>query len=120
MFYQVFSPIMVVLALVYVVWQPIQTRRVREGWKPKKYKGTHEEYVAKYRQQFIVTWATVGIGIVLVAGGLLPLLSDKSVHWWQFLGGVAFLICGAINLWSRHILDSQPSSSTGTFDDDTA
>jgi hypothetical protein len=112
MFYQVFAPIVAALALVVAVWQPIQTRRVRDGWKPKRFNGTHEEFAAKYRRQFAVApWLSLLFGVIQAADGLLP---NKSDRWWHLLAGVAFLIMGGVSLWCRHILDSSPTTPPAT------
>lgn len=107
MFYQVFALIVAGLALVAAVWQPIQTRRVRDGWKPERFNGTHAEYAARYRRQFkIAPWLYLLIGAFGVAEGFNP---HRSERWWHVLAGVSFLILGAVMLWCRRILNSSPT-----------
>jgi hypothetical protein len=111
MLYQVLSLIVAVFVLVCAVWQPIRTRRVRDGWKPERFKGTHQEFVAKYRGQ-LKPWFNLVFGGVLAASGLLGML--HSGQWWRCLVGVALLILGGVCLWCRRILDSSPRTRAGT------
>lgn len=103
MLYQVFMTIAAVLALASAVWQAIQTRRVRNGWKPKRFKGTHW---GRNRVNVI-------LGVALVVSGLLG-TPHESRSWSQFFAGVAFLILGGVGLWCRRILDSSPTTRAGT------
>jgi hypothetical protein len=119
MFDRVFFPIVAVLVLGFAIWQPIQTRRVRDGWKPKRFKGTHEEFVAKYRRQFRTAWGSVAVGVLILAIGLFSVLAHERGHWWRLLGGVVFLTLGGVSLWCRRILDSSPKTRAGTSEEET-
>jgi Short repeat of unknown function (DUF308) len=118
MFYQVFASIVAVLVLVGAVWQPIQTRRVRDGWKPARFNGTHAEFAAKYGRQFRISpWLFMLIGVLSAAGGLD---SHRSDRWWRVLAGVSFLILGGVMLWCRHILNSSPTTPPATSEEEAA
>jgi hypothetical protein len=108
-----FASVAAALAVFYAVWQPIKTRRVRDGWKPKKFSGTHSEFVAKYRRQFAQVWLWVTLGAIFTLLGLLD-ISREGRHWWQVVAGVAYLIIGVIGLWCRRILGSSPTTRAGT------
>jgi hypothetical protein len=110
---QVFASFAAVLAVFYAVWQPIKTRRVRDGWKPERFNGSHEEFVAKYRRQFANVWLWAILGGVFAVLGLLD-MSDEWRHWWQFVLGVAYLIIAVIGLWCRRILASSPTTRAST------
>ncbi|OBA78702.1 hypothetical protein A9W99_23895 [Mycobacterium sp. 1164966.3] len=120
MFYQIVVSIIAVLALVTAVFLPIQARRIRDGWKPIRFEGTHAEFVAKYRGQARLYWINLVLGVLLTAGGLFSVFANEPGRWWRFLGGVAFVIIGAVGLWCRHILSSSPKKPMDTSEGEVA
>jgi len=96
--------IALVAALVICVWTPIETRKVRDGWMRKNFKGTREEFVTKYRRQLtVIGW----VGLVLGALNLVIALiaaSEPGVIV-KLIAGIIWLAAGGISLWSRRILD---------------
>ena len=62
--------LIIVCALAALVWTPIEAKKVHDGWVRAKFKGTPEEFRAKYAKQ--MKMLTV-VGFVL--GGLYVVLA---------------------------------------------
>lgn len=96
--------IALIAAVAVCIWTPIETRKVRDGWVRKNFKGTREEFVTKYRRQLtVIGW----VGLVLGALNLVIALVASSEPGMivKLIAGVIWLAAGGISMWSRRILD---------------
>jgi hypothetical protein len=56
--------IALVAAVVVIVWTPIEAAKVRGGWVRGNFKGTAEDFRARYRKQIAFTgWLGIKLGI---------------------------------------------------------
>jgi hypothetical protein len=95
-------------ALALCIWTPIETRKVRNGWVRKNFKGTHAEFVARYRRQLTMfMW----LGGVLGLGNLALALFTSGGDSYQIakiIAGAIWLAASVVAFASRRSLD-QPA-----------
>jgi hypothetical protein len=97
--------IALVAALVLCVWTPIETRKVRNGWVRKKFKGTPAEFVTAYRRQLhVFTWVggVLGLGNITLAA-ILDAGDPRQIV--KIVAGGIWLVAAAISFYSRRQLD---------------
>jgi hypothetical protein len=98
--------IALIAALALCVWTPIETRKVRNGWMRKNFRGTPAEFVAAYRRQLkIFVW----VGGVLGAGNVvLGLVADAGSPQQivKIVAGVIWLAAAIVSFVSRRQLDA--------------
>lgn len=88
------------------IWTPIETRKVRNGWVRKKFKGTPAEFVTAYRRQLMVfVWVGGVLGLANIGLGL-TMGQDDPGYIVKIVAGVIWLIAGAVSFVSRRQLDA--------------
>lgn len=91
-------------ALAICIWTPIEARKVRAGWMRKSFKGSHAEFVAKYRQQLaVIGWVGLVLGIGNLSLGLLG-MEDMARQAVKLLAGVIWLAASGISILTRRRL----------------
>jgi len=96
--------IALVAAVAVCIWTPIETRKVRDGWTRKNFKGTREEFVTKYRRQLtVIGWVGVVLGSLNLVLAVVAASEPGMIV--KLIAGVIWLAAGGISLWSRRILD---------------
>jgi hypothetical protein len=93
-------------ALALCVWTPIETRKVRNGWVRKKFKGTPAEFVTAYRRQLrVFTWvgAVLGLGNIALAATIDAGDVRQIV---KIVSGAIWLVAAAVSFHSRRQLDT--------------
>jgi hypothetical protein len=102
----ILSAVFVCSALAAAAWSVILARRVRDGWQPEWFKGTHEEFVARYRKRaalvgplFLALGAFFAVvGIEANNGRGTPLLTASLA--------VGFVALGGVTLWCRRVVSA--------------
>lgn len=92
-------------ALALCIWTPIETRKVRNGWVRKNFKGTREEFVVKYRRQLTMF---IWLGGVLGLGNLALALFTAGGDGYQIakvVAGAIWLAASIVAFASRRSLD---------------
>lgn len=109
------TSILVLLTLAYIIFAPVEARRVRDGrigrtmvlgLSKKNLTLAHEQFVAAYRRQLGRTgWIYVVVGVVMLTVVFVCSLASKSdAPPWAFAVGGFFLLTGLVSVWSRRTL----------------
>jgi hypothetical protein len=93
--------IALVAAVVVIVWTPIEAAKVRGGWVRRSFKGTAEDFRARYAKQLAVMgWVGVVLGAFYI--GLAILDGRQGPALYVKLGiGAAWIAAGAVSFWCR-------------------
>ncbi len=85
-------------AAILIVWMPIETRKVANGWVRPKHKGTPEEFRRQYRRQVTMFF---WVGLVLGLGnlGLAALPDQEEVRRIAKLVVAALWLGAAVSAW---------------------
>ncbi len=102
--------VLFVCALVLIVWAPIECRKVRNGWKNARYKGTAEEYRRTYRKQInFVKWAALAAGVLNIGLAFID-EPDKAHFAVQLMLGGLWIVAGGVMFYCVHLLDTMPAT----------
>jgi hypothetical protein len=93
--------VILICAIAAAVYTPIEAKKVHDGWVRPKFKGTPEEFRAKYVKQLkAFTW--IGFVLGVLYAGLGVLIADNSNEMISKLViGAVWIAVGAINLIMR-------------------
>ncbi|WP_198371379.1 hypothetical protein [Roseomonas rosulenta] len=100
--------IALICAAVFIVWTPIEARRVAGGWVRARHKGTPEQFRIQYRKQLTLF---IWVGIVLGLGNLgLTLLpgEDPARMAVKVVAGLLWLGAAGAAVYGRRVVDAAP------------
>jgi len=101
----VFDVVVAVVVLLALGFAPARAHKVRDGWMPTNFVGTHEKRVSRARRNYTVAgW----IGLVVSAGYLMAVLEGEPGVYENLLFGVIFLLMAVVAFRCLRILDSPP------------
>ena len=101
-----------VIAAATVICIPLDTRRVRHGWVPKRFTGSHAEYVAAYRRQLALAgWSFVTIGAMYLAPVVWSLATSDSDYVHDAVKGTSFGATGVVSLMCRRSLNRRSDAT---------
>lgn len=93
--------IILICAVAACIYTPIEARKVYNGWVSPRFKGTPEEFRAKYIKQLkSFTWIGFGLGILYAIIGGLVADNGAELAVKLVIAGVWILV-GIINLTMR-------------------
>ena len=93
--------LILICAVIAAVYTPIEAKKVHNGWVRPKFKGTPEEFRAKYVKQLkVFTWVGFVLGALYIALGAAISDSTEQLIIKVIIGGV-WIVVGAINLAMR-------------------
>lgn len=105
--------LMAAAGTVAVIWIPLETRRLRRGWMPKRYAGGHAEYVAAYRRQLArMGCLFIPIGAVSLAFVVLSPAMSGGDYAHNAVMGTGFGAIGVVCLICRRSLNSVSNATT--------
>ncbi|MDF3075313.1 MAG: hypothetical protein K0S54_2980 [Alphaproteobacteria bacterium] len=93
--------VVLICAIAAAFYTPIEAKKVHDGWVRPKFKGTPEEFRAKYIKQLkAFTWIGFGLGALYAVLGAL--IADNSAELIiKLVIGAVWIVVGAINLTMR-------------------
>lgn len=93
--------IILICAIAACVYTPIEAKKVHNGWVNSRFKGTPEEFRAKYVKQLkTYTWIGFGLGILYAIIGAL--VADNSAELAvKLVISAIWVLLGIINLTMR-------------------
>jgi hypothetical protein len=93
--------VILICAIAAAVYTPIEAKKVHDGWVRPKFKGTPEEFRARYVKQ-LKTFTWIGFVLGGLYAGLGVLIADNSNEMISKLViGAVWIAVGAINLIMR-------------------
>ena len=105
--------LMAAAGTVAVIWIPLETRRVRRGWMPRRYAGGHAEYVAAYRRQLArIGCLFMTIGAVSLAFVVLSRATSDGDRANNAVMGTCFGAIGVVYLICRRSLNGLSNATT--------
>jgi len=96
-------------AFILIIWAPIESRKIRSGWKSPRYKGTADEYRLSIRKQFnLFKWFALVIGVVDL--GMAFVDQPDTAHMAvQLALAATWLAAGGTMFYCVRLLDSTPA-----------
>jgi hypothetical protein len=102
----ILSAVVLCAALAAAARLVVASRRVRDGWQPELFNGTHEEYVAKYRKRTALTGP-----FFLAMGAFLAVVSIEGINvrgtpLLTTAIAAGFVALGSVTLWCRRVVST--------------
>jgi hypothetical protein len=101
--------IAIVAALAVCVLTPIEVRRIRRGWVPRKFAGDRAKHLAAYRKQLtVLIFAGAIFGVLgLVMASLATRPGEATV---KIVAAAIWLAVSCVCFVSRRMLPSEPAT----------
>ena len=97
-------------SLLVCILTPIQVSKMRSGWLPKKFKGTHEQYFAIFDKQLVfLLWAGIIFGILEIV--MMFLEDDPGERIVKLVAAILWFAVAIISFVSRRTLAKGPVSA---------
>lgn len=94
--------IILICAVAAIIYTPIEAKKVHGGWVRPKFKGTPEEFRARYVKQLkVLTWMGFVLGGLYVLLGILMAEGDTARLAVKVVIGVLWIGVGVVNLLMR-------------------
>jgi hypothetical protein len=94
--------IILICAVIALIYTPIEAKKVHGGWVRKNFKGTPEEFRAKYAKQLkVLTWVGFVLGPLYILLGIVMGFDDTAQLIVKVVIGGLWIAVGAVNMTMR-------------------
>lgn len=94
--------IILVCAVIALIYTPIEAKKVHDGWVRPKFKGTPEEFRAKYVKQLkVLAWVGFVVGPLYILMGIVLGFDSTAQLIVKVVIGSLWIAVGAVNLSMR-------------------
>ncbi len=102
--------IILVCGVIALIYTPIEAKKVHRGWVRAKFKGTPEEFRAKYVKQLtVLAWFGFILGPLYIVLGIALGFDSTAQLVVKAVIGALWIAVGAVNLAMRKKYFEQPA-----------
>lgn len=102
--------IILICAVIALIYTPIEAKKVHGGWVRPKFKGTPEEFRAKYVKQLTsLSWVGFILGPLYILLGIALGFDSTAQLVVKVVIGALWIAVGAVNLMMRKKYFEQPA-----------